>query len=118
MQKIDYSVNVKLKNGNGVFFGPGPARLLLAVKQGSSLKQASEQMGMAYSKAWRILRNAESQLGFPLLMKKRGGVGGGGSSLTAEAEKLLNQYLAFQKAVALEADGLFRQYFGDNDDLS
>lgn len=113
MQKTDYSVSVKLKNDNGIFFGPGPARLLAEIERGRSLKQAARQMGMAYSKAWRILRNAENQLGFPLLMKKRGGVGGGGSSLTKDAEKLLKQYQAFQGAVALEADGLFRQYFGE-----
>lgn len=113
MQKMNYSVNLKLKNSNGIFFGPGPACLLMAIEQGSSLKQAAEQMGMAYSKAWKILRNAESQLGFPLLTKKRGGIGGGGSTLTAEAKKLLRQYLAFQKAVYAGADELFQQYFGD-----
>lgn len=113
MEEMDFSLGLRLKNRNGIFFGPGPVRLLMAIEQGSSLKQAAEQMGMAYSKAWRILRYAEGQLGFALLTKKRGGAGGGGSFLTDKARSLLHQYLAFQKAVAAEADELFGRYFGD-----
>lgn len=49
-------------------FGPGVAALLTLVKTCHSLRAAAMEMGMAYSKAWTILKNAEEQLGFKLLL--------------------------------------------------
>ena len=49
------------------FFGEGPYRLLLGVEQTQSLRASAQRMGMAYTKAFRIIKNAEAHLGFPLL---------------------------------------------------
>ena len=49
-------------------------------------------MGMAYSKAWTILRAAETGLGFKLLNSTTGGKHGGGATLTPEAEAILAAY--------------------------
>ena len=58
-------------------YGPGTQRLLVLVVQTGSLHQAAKQMGMAYSKAWRIVKDAEDHFGFKLLERQIGGVGGG-----------------------------------------
>lgn len=58
-------------------FGPGVAALLTLVKTCHSLRAAAMEMGMAYSKAWTILKNAEEQLGFKLLLSTTGGKHGG-----------------------------------------
>ena len=46
------------------FFGEGPCRLLHAVEQTGSLRAAAGAMGMAYTKALKLLRQAE-QKGLP-----------------------------------------------------
>ena len=48
------------------FFGEGPCRLLHAVAETGSLRAAALSMGMAYTKALKILKNAEQALGFAL----------------------------------------------------
>lgn len=109
---MKHILTVKLSNQGKSFFGPGPARLLSLVEQGYSLNQAAEEMGMAYSKAWRIIRTAEEGFGFPLMTRKRGGAGGGGSTLTPEAKDVLRRYQAFRGELGSCADELFQRYFG------
>ncbi len=73
-------------DGNRVF-GPGPAELLRRIREHGSLRAASISMNMAYTKALALVRNAERGLGAPLTRRAVGGVGGGGSTPTPEADE-------------------------------
>lgn len=53
--------------GEDKCFGPGVAVLLRRVRELHSLRAAAMSIGMAYSKAWTILKNAQLSLGFKLL---------------------------------------------------
>ena len=55
------------------FFGEGPCRLLCGVEKTGSLRSSALSMGMSYSKALKILNNAERALGFPLTVRAAGG---------------------------------------------
>lgn len=77
-------------------FGPGPRELLERVESEGSLRAAAISMGMAYTKAFRMVKTAEESLGFPLTERKIGGSGGGGSRLTPQARELLRRYRAFE----------------------
>ena len=92
-------------------FGPGIAALLRHVQQLHSLRAAAAQMGMAYSKAWTILKNSEKELGCKLLHSTTGGKNGGGAELTPEAERLLEAYTAYCSALTSYADRLFAEKF-------
>ena len=72
MEKMHYNISVRLFTA-GKCFGPGMAALLSLVRERHSLRAAAAEMGMAYSKAWRILRDCEGALGFPLLDSTTGG---------------------------------------------
>ena len=76
------------------FFGEGPCRLLHAVEKTGSLRAAAQSMGMAYTKALKLVRHAEAALGFPLTTRTAGGRDGGGSSLTPEGKEWLQRYEA------------------------
>ena len=41
-------------------FGKGIVSIMMLVRQGSSLRAACAQMGLSYSKAWRLLKSAEA----------------------------------------------------------
>lgn len=73
-------------------FGPGIAELLRRVDEHHSLRAAAQSMGMAYSKAWTITKNAEAGLGVKLLLSCTGGKNGGGAALTDEARRFLSGY--------------------------
>lgn len=93
------------------FFGDGPARLLRGIEETGSLRSSAMSMEMAYTKALKILKNAENALGFPLTTRTIGGKSGGGSLLTAEAKIFLAQYDAYVAACTQANRQLFRQFF-------
>lgn len=73
------------------FFGEGPCRLLHAIEAEGSLRAAASSMGLAYSKALRMIKNAEHALGFPLTSRTAGGKSGGGSTLTQEGKEWIEK---------------------------
>ena len=105
-------IRITLTDDNGIkFFGEGPCRLLQGVERTGSLRSAAMEMEMAYSKANKILRQAENALGFPLTTRSTGGKDGGGSILTPEGKWLLQQYEAYRDACVQAGQALYRQYF-------
>lgn len=92
-------------------FGPGVARLLRNVEEQGSLRGAAKAMGMAYSKAWTITKNAEAGLGFSLLQRRTGGKNGGGAALTPEAERLLAAYTRYCDRLNSFAENAFAEEF-------
>ena len=89
-------------------FGPGVSQLLKRVDELHSLRAAALSMSMAYSKAWTIVKQAERELGFPLLVSVTGGRHGGGAELSPKAERLLaayGDYCARMRAFAAEEFG-------------
>ena len=107
--KIAYKVWL---DNSGKAFGDGPYELLKRVEKTKSLHQAANQMGMAYSKAWRLILTLEDRLGFTLLERRAGGKSGGGSKVTPKAKKLLNQYERFSKDVKLALKKIYKKHFG------
>ena len=93
------------------FFGEGPCRLLRGVQQHGSLRAAAASMGMAYTKALKLVRNAEAALGFALVSRTAGGKDGGGSTLTDEGMEWLSRYEAYRDACKQAADRLYSQHF-------
>ena len=103
---------ITLTDDNGIkFFGEGPCRLLRAVERTGSLRAAAMEMEMAYSKANKLLKQAEQALGYPLTARSTGGRDGGGSTLTPEGRKLLEQYEAYRDACVKANQALYRRFF-------
>ena len=108
--KLRLAVSFQTDEGER-FFGEGPYRLLLGMEQTQSLRAAAQQMGMAYTKAFRIIKNPETALGFPLLERVVGGKGGGGSTLTPEGKELLKRYGAYRLSCDQMAERLYQEHF-------
>lgn len=110
MEKFEYTIRLCFSN-KGIFFGPGTAELLKNVYEYKSLNKAAKSMDMAYSKAWKIIKEAEAKFGFPLLSRTIGGVGGGGSDLTYEGKDVLDKYTLFNEKIKSYSNGLFLEIF-------
>ena len=93
-------------------FGPGVADLLERVDRLRSLRKATIEMDMAYSKAWKIVKIAEQNLGFSLLVSVTGGKGGGGAELTEDAKNFLAAYRRLEQSVRQYADEAFVELMG------
>ncbi len=93
------------------FFGEGPARLLYGIEETGSLRSSAQSMGMAYTKALRLIRNAEKALGFSLTARQAGGRTGGGSCLTKKGKEWLEKYERYTEACIQANRGLYLEYF-------
>lgn len=93
------------------FFGEGPCRLLRLVEETGSLRCAAASMEMAYSKALKLMKQAEAALGFPLTQRSAGGRDGGGSTLTTEGRDFLRRYEAYRDACVRANRELYARYF-------
>jgi molybdate transport repressor ModE-like protein len=101
-----------ITDDNGIkFFGEGPARLLRGVEKQGSLRSAAMAMEMAYTKALKLVKQAEVALGYPLITRTTGGKDGGGSVLTPEGRRWLFQYEAYRDACVRSNQALYRQFF-------
>lgn len=92
---------------SGSLFGRGIANLCLGVRETGSLNASAKGMGMAYSKAWRIIKDTEAALDLQLLNRD----GAHGSDLTEAGNKLLDTYLAIEEKLQKEAEELFEAAF-------
>ena len=81
------------------FFGPGTSALLRAIQECGSVLGACERLELSYSKGRAILHSAEQELGFPLVRRTKGGVGGGSASLTEAGVRLLDSFEQYQAHV-------------------
>ncbi|MDR0819213.1 MAG: LysR family transcriptional regulator [Oscillospiraceae bacterium] len=97
------------------FFGPGIYRMLTLTAELGSIKTACAKMKMSYSKGWKLVRNAESQLGFQLIVRSQGGRFGGGCELTPHGTDLLQRYDEYRRDMQAYSDRIFGRYFGDLD---
>jgi len=100
-----------LDDENRKFFGEGPYRLLRAIEETGSLRAAAGTMDMAYTKALKILRQAEQALNCSLTTRATGGKDGGGSRLTPEGKELLAKYEAYRDQCAEANRRIYRQIF-------
>lgn len=89
---------------SGSVFGRGIANLCLGVREAGSLNAAAKGMGMAYSKAWRIIKETEAALGIQLLNRD----GAHGSTLTEEGDALLDAYISIDTQLQKDAEKAFK----------
>ncbi|WP_086312566.1 molybdate transport system regulatory protein [Enterococcus sp. 7F3_DIV0205] len=111
-ESFNYTLNLKLRT-NRIFFGPGVVELLQRITQTGSLNTAAKQMRMSYNKAWRMIKKAEEELGYPLIDKSIGGSNGGGSTVTIQGKQLTEKFLLFQKKTYQITNQYFAEIFGD-----
>lgn len=93
-------------------FGVGISELLKRVEATGSLRCAASDMGMAYSKAWQIVRRAEDHLGFKLMTRRTGGRGGGCSIVSEDGIRLSDAFDAYARETELFLTELFARRFG------
>lgn len=107
-------LNLKYKiwlEDDGKVFGKGPYDLLLGVRDYGSLAESAKHLNMSYNKAFTLIKSIEKRLGYKLIDTQAGGMNGGGSQLTEEANGLMSNYEAFIKACDESLTALFSEYF-------
>ncbi len=97
MEKINLKVKLYLENEQDKFMGIGVLWLLQKVQECGSLRAAALDLGISYSKAFRMVDNLETSLGTAVISRKKGGMQRSGASLTAFGQEFIVLYDKFQR---------------------
>lgn len=89
------------------------ADLLETIERTGSLARAAETMAVPYRTAWYKLKEIEEQLGIRLLETHSGGLGGGRSTLTVEAQQLVRRFRRMNAGVSELVSQRFQAEFGE-----
>lgn len=91
--------------------GPGTRMLLENIRDYASIREAAKAMDMSYTKALRMLRTMEEELGFPVVISERGGIQRGGTRLTEKGEQVLDVFEEIEEEVYRYASKLVKEKF-------
>jgi molybdate transport system regulatory protein len=75
-----------------VVIGPVQAMLLEAIHTTGSISAAQRQIGASYPHVWKLVAAMNEAFCPPLVDPIRGGVRGGGATLTAQGRKVLDSF--------------------------
>ena len=100
--KLSIVVDGDMNSGT---LGKGVVSLLQGILDMGSLNRAAKSLGMAYSKAWRIVKETEAAFGFLLINRD----GARGSTLTEEGLQLVELYHKMQDETMEFANKRFRE---------
>jgi molybdate transport system regulatory protein len=94
---IEVVCYIVIKKNNRLFVDQVRIDLLLFIQQTGSLQAASRKLDISYQHAWNIIKEMNTLSDTPLVIKQRGGVNGGGTSLTPSALRVIDEYEQIQK---------------------
>lgn len=108
----DFRIQIWVKMAaEEIFFGPGTCQLMEKIEETGSIREACILMKLSYSKGCKMIKRMERELGYPVVDRKTGGAGGGGSSLTEKGKHLLHSYKMMVNEIKQSADEIYRKYF-------
>ncbi len=82
--------------------------MLEAISENGSINQAAKAVGTSYKGAWERIESLNNLSAIPLVKKKTGGSGGGGTELTEEGKVFLARARMFQRDIG-KLFGLFKE---------
>ena len=86
------TLRLRLGGDDGPALGPGKVALLEGIESSGSIAAAARAMGMAYRRAWLLVRSLNDGCGAPVVETVRGGRGRGGAVLTPLGVELVRGY--------------------------
>ncbi len=115
---MELKVKIYLSDDGGEkFMGIGVIWLLEEVGRAGSLRKASINLGISYTKCYNMVKRAEENLGRELIDRKKGGASHEGATLTDFAREFVSLYWDFQKRAKDEVGREFAVFEKDLDDL-
>lgn len=83
---------MRVTDGDKIAVGPGKIALLEAIASTGSITAAAKSLDMSYRRAWLLLDELNRSLEQPAVDSAKGGLQGGGSSLTDVGRLLITLY--------------------------
>ena len=93
---LELGGSVWFQSGEKTLGGAPRIALLAAIRDTGSITGAAKAVGMSYKAAWDAIDAMNNLAGEPLVVRAAGGKGGGGTTLTPRAERLIDTFHAIE----------------------
>jgi molybdate transport system regulatory protein len=97
--KTEVEFHIFIKRNGRQLLGPGKIFLLREIHRGGSLRTAAKELKMSYQHAWTIIDEMNQVAPYPVVIKQRGGAGGGGAVLTEYGKRILSEFQLIESEV-------------------
>ncbi len=87
-----------IESETGVFLGEGRVRLLKSIDECGSISEAAKDLEISYKKAWKLVKSMNESSNQEMVMKTKGGSGGGKSELTDYAREAIRFFDSINKS--------------------
>jgi molybdate transport system regulatory protein len=77
--------------------GPGKIRLLEAIRDAGSIREAGRSLGMSYRRAWLLVADLNASFDEKVVSTQLGGARGGGAALTGFGARLIETYREIER---------------------
>ncbi|MGN6665886.1 MAG: TOBE domain-containing protein [Trinickia sp.] len=94
---LELSGSVWLCAGQETLGGAARIALLAAIRDTGSITSAAKAVGISYKSAWDAVDAMNNLAGEPLVVRAVGGKGGGGTTLTPRAHRLIDTFHAVER---------------------
>ena len=111
--EIRSKIWIERGSGGNVVLSEWRVELLEAIDAYGSLSRAAEALDIPYRTAWERVKATESEIGFRLLDSESGGLDGGGSRLTPQAQDLCRRFRRVSGGIQEVVSRRFAAEFGD-----
>lgn len=89
---IEVECHISIKKDGKSFLNIVKIELLHEIKLTGSLRSAAKKLNISYQHAWTMIDEMNQIAPNQLVIKKRGGVNGGGAQITDYGEKIISEY--------------------------
>ncbi len=96
-EAIGLDGSVWFQKAENKFLGGDRIALLEKIEELGSITSASKAVGISYKTAWHLVNMMNNLSEKPLVDRMTGGKGGGGTTLTSEGKKIIEQFLVVQE---------------------
>ncbi|MFL9990122.1 TOBE domain-containing protein [Paraburkholderia sediminicola] len=96
-EALELGGSVWFQAGAQTLGGASRIGLLAAIGETGSITSAAKAVGMSYKGAWDAVDTMNNLAGEPLVVRSTGGKGGGGTTLTPRALKLIDTFRAVER---------------------
>lgn len=96
-ESLELGGSIWFQAGAQTLGGASRIALLAAIGETGSITSAAKAIGMSYKGAWDAIDTMNNLAGEPLVVRSTGGKGGGGTTLTPRAVKLIDTFRAVER---------------------
>ncbi len=89
---IEVELQILVRRNGTPFLTSSTVKLLREVQRCGSLRIAARGLKFSYQHAWELVNEINRVASEPVVLKQRGGVGGGGAQLSVHGRRLLSEF--------------------------